>query len=136
MSSVSIKPVARSLFLCRTCVGYPNGRVDLYEIFNEVKAPTWPHVEQQFCLVAQLTDGQGIVDCFLDIRFLPTGLLVHTTATNQLSFPARVSIRWLVVSVLGCRFDQASLYGVELFCNNHWVCETTFLVRSSGMGQR
>ncbi len=128
MSAVSIAPTARSLFLCRTYVGYPNGRVDLYEIFNEMNPPVLPHVEPQFCLVAQLVGGLGVVDFFFDIRFQPTRQLIHTTATNQVSFRSRSSIRWLVVSERGCRFDQASLYGVELFCNNQWVCDTTLFV--------
>jgi hypothetical protein len=117
------------LFLCQSYVGYPNGRVDLYGLFPEVTAPAFPHVEPQFCVVAQLTDGLGTVDFFIDIRYRPTGQLVHSTLTNQVSFRARSSIRWLMVTIRGCRFDQPGLYTVELFCNNQWICDTTLLVR-------
>lgn len=54
----SVVPVAKSLFLCDLQIGYDDGKVDLYGLFNAIR-PTegFPHTHERFCIFAQLNNG-------------------------------------------------------------------------------
>src|SRR5262245_18878626 len=132
--ATSIQPVAKALYLCDYQVGYPNGKVDLYGLFNAIR-PTagFPHIHDRFCVFVQLTNGLGNVPFFIDIRFAANDELVWTTTTKQLHFPTRDTLLQVAHTVESCRFDRPGLYLVELFCDNNWVCDTQMLLRDSGV---
>jgi hypothetical protein len=127
--SVSILPVAKSLYLCDYHVGYSNGKVDLYGLFNAIRPQTgFPYTQGRFCVFAQLINGLGRVSFHIDIRFAETDELVQTTEVRELTFPTRSTVLQLALAITGCRFERPGLYLVELFCNNTWECDTQLLL--------
>ncbi len=127
---MAIIPVARSLFVCESVVGYHDGKLDLYGIFNAIRpANGFPHTHRPFCAFAQLTNGLGQVPCFMDIRFAPSKELVFTTETRNLTFPDRHTIVQVAMNLEGCTFPHPGLYHLEVFCDNTWVCDTELFLR-------
>jgi hypothetical protein len=125
-----IVPVARAIYLCDYHFGYSNGKIDLYGLFNAIRPQGgYPYTRSRFCFFAQLTNDLGRVPFFVDIRFAATDELVWMTETRELNFPDRHSIVQLALLIEGCRFERAGLYGLELFCDNTWVCDTQLLLR-------
>jgi hypothetical protein len=126
----SVVPVAKALSLCDYHVGYSDGKVDLYGLFNAIRPQSgYPYTRGRFCVFAQLVNGLGPVPFFVDIRFAATDELVWTTEVRHLRFPDRTTVVQMALSIEGCRFDRAGLYVLELFCDNTWVCDTQLLLR-------
>ena len=125
MSQPTIIPVAKGLYLCDGCIGFPKQKTDIVGLFNSIRALQYPHVQQQFVIFAQLVGGLGQVPFYLDVRFAATDQLVHTTNTQTLHFPLRDRLVQLAYTIQGCRFSQPGIYLVELFCAGQWVADTT-----------
>jgi hypothetical protein len=126
----SIVPVAKSIFLCDYHVGYRDGKVDLYGLFNAIRPRNgYPHIQGSFCAFAQLSNGFGQVQFFLDLRSLETDELVWTSETHELSFPHRTAVVQMAMTVEGCQFEHPGMYALALFCNNTSVCDTLVLLR-------
>lgn len=126
----SIVPVAKSLFLCDYHVGYSNGKVDLYGLFNAIRPQSgYPYTRGRFCVFAQLNNGLGQIPLFIYIRFAETEEFVWRTQVRNLQFPDRTTVIQVAVSIEGCIFERPGLYILELFCDNTWVCDTTILLR-------
>jgi hypothetical protein len=118
-----IIPTAKALYLCDHHLA-TGGKADLYGIFGAIRPPHgYPHIHKQFCVFAQLTNGLGAVPFFVDVRDAETDTLVHTTKTRHLNFPDRTTVMQLALTIEGCRFERPSLYLIELFCDNTWVCD-------------
>ena len=128
-------PVAKAIYLCDYHVGYSNGKVDLYGLFNAIHPQNgFPFVHARFCVFSQLINGLGIVPFFVDIRLADNDELVWTTETRQLTFPDRKTVVQVALMIEGCRFERPGLYILELFCDNTWVCDTQLLCdRRSGV---
>ena len=127
---VSIVPVAKAISLCDFHVGYGDGKVDLYGLFNAIKpAAGYPYTLGRFCIFVQLVNGLGQVPFFVDIRFAETDELVWNTEVRQLQFSDRTTVVQLALSIEGCRFERPGLYTLELFCDNTWVCDTRIQLR-------
>jgi hypothetical protein len=119
-----IVPVAKSIYICDYHIGFDDGKVDLYGIFNAIRPPDgFPYHRTRFCLFAQLSGGLGEVPFFFDIRHAQRGELVHTTLTNRLRFPDRTTVVQVAMNIEGCDFAYPGLYFIELFCDNAWVCD-------------
>jgi hypothetical protein len=55
---MAIVPVAKAMFLCDFHIGYSNGKVDLYGLFNAIRPEHgYPYNRGQFCVFAQLING-------------------------------------------------------------------------------
>ncbi|OWK38207.1 hypothetical protein FRUB_07327 [Fimbriiglobus ruber] len=122
--------MAKAISLCDHHVGYRDGKVDLYGLFNAIRPQSgYPYTRGRFCLFAQLINGLGPVPFFVDIRSAETDELVWTTEVRQLQFPDRTTVVQVALSIEGCRFDRPGLYVLELFCDNTWVCDTQVLLR-------
>ena len=68
---MAVVPVAKAMYLCDYQIGYDNGKVDLYGLFNAIRpANGYPYTCSRFCIFAQLTDGQGRIPFFIDVRFV------------------------------------------------------------------
>jgi hypothetical protein len=118
--TASVLPVAKALSLCDYHVGYTDGKVDLYGLFNAIRPRTgFPYTRGRFCVFAQLINGLGSVPFFIDIRFAETDELIWTTAVNELVFPSRSTVVQLAVTIEGCRFERPGLYFLELFCEKY-----------------
>ena len=120
-----IIPVAKALYLCDGHLGFPSHKTDLVGIFNSIRPKKYPHVQKHFVIFAQLISGLGPVPFYFDVRFAPTGQLVHTTNSHKLNFPHRHKLVQLAYTMQNCRFPQAGIYLVELFCGGQWVADTT-----------
>src|SRR5260221_4889707 len=96
---MSIVPAVIGLQACEDHIGYEDGKVDLYSIFNGVRAPhSFPHVLGRFCLFAQLINGLGELPFHFEIRHAVTDTLIYVTATKRLRFLTRTSKMQLVMS--------------------------------------
>jgi len=127
---MAVVPVAKAMYLCDYHIGYSNGKVDLYGLFNAIRPKAgFPYTRNRFCVFAQLLNGLGQVPFFIDLRFAQTDELVHTTEIRSLTFPDRHTVVQLAMVIEGCRFQSPGLYLVELFCDNTWVCDTQLLLR-------
>ena len=123
----SVAPVAKAIYLCDEHVGYGDGKVDLYGLFNAIRpASEYPYVNGRFCVFTQLVSGLGVVSYFVDIRDAATLELVWTSIVRTLTFPARSTVLYVVQAVEACCFPRSGLYLVEVYCNNAWVCDTQF----------
>lgn len=125
MSQAIIIPVAKALYLCDGCIGFPNQKTDLVGLFNAIRPQYYPHVHQQIVLFAQLISGLGKVPFYFDIRFAATDQLIHTTNTQVVQFPHRRKLVQLVYTLQACPFPQSGIYLVELHCDGQWVADTT-----------
>jgi len=124
LAPATIIPVAKGLYLCDGHIGFPNQKTDLVGIFNSIRPAKYPHVQKHFLIFAQLISGLGQVPFFLDLRFAPTGQLIHTTNTRVLNFPHRDKLVQLAYTMQNCSFPQPGIYLVELFCDGQWVADT------------
>lgn len=120
-----IIPASRSLFLCDFHVGYQDGRVDLYGIFNALRPAIYPHVRRQVVVYAHLTGGLGHVPFFFDVRRASNDELIRTTGVRSVHFPDRGANVQLAMTLEGVRFTEPGVYVFSLFCHNTWVCDTT-----------
>src|SRR3954453_20484624 len=102
----AVVPVPKAITLCDHHVGYTDGKVDLYGVFNAIRPRAgFPYTRSRFCVFVQLTDGSGKVPFFVDIRFAATDELVWTAEVKHLSFRDRTTIVQLALPLEGCRFE-------------------------------
>src|SRR5687768_13577140 len=114
----TVVPFARSLYLCKQHIGYEDGTVDLYGIFNSHRATNgYPVSGLRFCAFAQLSNGLGKVPFYFDIRNAATSELVWTTGQRELRFANRRQVVQLAMSIENCPFRDAGVYLIELYCN-------------------
>ena len=121
----AIIPFAKALYLCDGHIGMANQKTDLVGIFNSIRAPTYPHVQQHFVIFAQLIGGLGQIPFYFDVTLSQTGQLLHTTNTHVLNFPRRDKLIQLAYTMQGCLFPARGVYLVELFCDGQWVADTS-----------
>lgn len=128
--AASIVPVAKALSLCDYHIGYANGKVDLYGLFNSIRPRNgYPHTRSRFCVFAQLLNGLGEVSFDVDLRYAGTDELIWSSKPRELFFPNRTTTLQVAVTVENCRFEHAGIYVLEFLCNNTWVCDTQLLLR-------
>jgi hypothetical protein len=120
-----IIPFAKALYLCDGHLGFANQKADLMGIFNAIRAPSYPHVQKQFVIFAQLIGGLGPVPFYFDVTLLQTGQVIQTTNTHVLQCPRRSTVMQLAYTMQGCLFSASGDYLVELFCDGQWVADTT-----------
>src|ERR1700690_1468556 len=102
LSLPAITPVAKSLYLCDGHIGFANQKTDLVGIFNSIRAPAYPHMQQHFVIFAQLIGGLGPISFYFDVSFSQTGQLVHTTNTHIVNFSRRDKLIQLAYTMQGC----------------------------------
>jgi hypothetical protein len=122
--SDDIIPVSRSLFLCDFHVGYQDGRVDLYGLFNAIRPAIYPHTRRHLVVFAQLVNGLGDVPFFFEIRRERDDELVRATAEHTIHFADRRATIQAVMTIEDVLFAEPGMYVVSLFCHNTWVCDT------------
>src|SRR5579871_5199455 len=97
---MAVLPVAKAMYLCDYHVGYANGKVDLYGLFNAIRSPVgFPYTLRRFCVFAQLVNGLGEVPFFVDIRQAATDDLIYTAETRTLTFPDRNRIIQMALTI-------------------------------------
>ncbi len=126
--AAGVLPVLKGIYLCEYHVGYENGKVDLYNIFNALHPENYPYTHEQFTVFAQLVNGLGETPFYFDIRRTDTEQLVHTTNVNHLRFHNRQLTVQLAMRIEECTFPEPGVYSIELFCDNQLVSDTTILL--------
>lgn len=126
--SDAIIPLSRSLFVCDSYTGYPDGRIDLAGLFSTIRPAVYPHTRRRFVVFVQLCGGQGETPFFFEIRRESDDELIRTTAVRGFRFPDRVTPVNLAVSVEDVVFTEPGVYVVSLFCHNEWVCDTAVML--------
>jgi hypothetical protein len=121
----AIVPFAKALYLCDGHLGFANQKTDLVGIFNSIRAPSYPHVQQHFVIFSQLIGGLGQVPFYFDVTLSQTEQLVHTTNRHVANFPRRDQLIQLAYTMRGCRFRVPGVYLIELYCDGQWVADTT-----------
>ncbi|MBX9582956.1 MAG: hypothetical protein K2X87_21835 [Gemmataceae bacterium] len=124
-----IVPVTRSLFLCDFHVGYQDGRVDLYGVFNALRPAVYPHVRERFVAYAHLTGGVGDVPIQLAVRPADADVPSHVTPVRVLRFRDRVAVHQFAYTIEGVRFPDPGSYLVELYGHGKMICDTTLRLR-------
>lgn len=126
---MAVIPTASSLFVCDYHIAERRGKVDLYGLFNGIRAPRgFPHSSSRFCLFAQLLNGLGTVSVRFDIRHAENEELVRRTDEPSITFPNRTTMIQVAMTVTRTTFPYPGVYFIELFCNNTWVCDTRLLL--------
>ncbi len=126
--SDEIIPVSRSLFVCEFHVGYQDGRVDLYGIFNGLRPAVFPHTRHRLVVFVQLSGGRGETPFFFEIRRESDDELIRTTAVRAFRSADRVTPVNLAMTVEDVGFTEPGVYVVSLFCHNTWVCDTAVML--------
>ncbi len=121
----TIIPFVKALYLCDGHLGFANQKTDLVGIFNSIRAPAYPHLQQHFVIFAQLIGGLGQIPFCFDVTIPQTGQLVQTTNTHVVNFPRRDKLIQLACTMQGCLFPSPGVYLVELFCDGQWVADTS-----------
>ncbi len=123
--SSHVIPVSRSLIACDFHVGYQDGRVDLYGIFNALRPAIYPHVRPQVVVFAQLTGGVGDVPFYFEVRHWGRDEALSRTTVNRVRFPNRTAVVQIAMTIERLRLPEPGLYVIDLFCHDAWVCDTT-----------
>jgi hypothetical protein len=127
---VAILPVLNEITICERYTGYPNGRVDLYGLFNTIHASDgFPCAIESFCLFAQLTNGEGVYDFFVRVANADRKSVVRQTDTYRLRFGAITEVTQVALYLEDVRFTEPGKYLIELFCADDLVCETVLLIK-------
>lgn len=116
--------MSRSLYLCDSYTGHPNGRIDLTGIFSAIRPAVYPHIRRFVCFV-QLSGGLGDTPVFFTIRRERDDALIRTTTEGTVRFVDRVAPVNIALTLEGVRFQESGVYVVSLFCHNTWMCDTT-----------
>ena len=127
--SNEIIPVSRSLYLCDFHVGYQDGKVDLYGIFNAIRADSFPLARPRLVVFVQLSGGIGDVPFYFDVRQDGTDVGICTTPIRSMRFSSRTAVIQLAMTIEGVHFPEPGMYVIDLFCHNKWVCDATVLVQ-------
>lgn len=125
---MAVVPFAKAVYLCEE-VDVEGGMLNLYGLFNSIRAPQFPHRHETFVCFAQLLGGLGTVPCHVDVRRADTNHLVHCTNLYPLRFPDRETLIQFRVNIEACVFDSPGVYLVELYCDNVWVADTALRLR-------
>lgn len=127
-------PSTRGVIICDFCVGYSNGTVDLYGVFNRITSPVFPIVRDRICVYAQLSDSEGDVPFYVNLRDAADDRLVFTSQPQVLHFEDRLSVTHMAYTIEDCRIPRAGVYLIELLCNNELVADTRVTMLRQDIG--
>lgn len=99
MSTATIAPVAKALYLCDGHIGVPGAKTDLVGLFDGIAPAHYPHRQKYFVVYARLLQGLGQVPFYVDIRYAPTRQLVHVSGTHTLVFPDQHTLVEMALTV-------------------------------------
>lgn len=118
-----ILPFAQQLVICDSYSPAAAGKIDLAGCFHTIRPRSFPHVHDEFAVVAHLTGGAGTVTAFIDVRNTTTSELVYWTHPHQFHIPSRETVVRLVNVLEGVPFPEPGIYLVELYCENTAIAD-------------
>ena len=125
----SVIPSAKSLTLCDAVATREGGRTTLHGLFNSLRIVTFPYSLGHFCAFAQLSHGLGEVETHFEVSEVGADTPLYVTSPRRIEFPNRDFLIQLAVEIRGCTFQRPGFYLVQLFCDDQWVCDTSFQLR-------
>jgi hypothetical protein len=128
---MAVVPVAQALYLCEE-IDVEGGALNLYALFNAIRASGFPHTQESFCVFAQLSGGLGEIPAHFDVVRARDDRVVYVSETQRLRFDRRSQLIRLSVTFEGVTFDEPGVYLVQLFCDNTWVADVPFELREGG----
>jgi hypothetical protein len=111
-------PYAQQLVVCDRYAPAAAGKLDMTGCFHTIRPRSFPHVHDEFCVVAHLTGGLGEVTAFIDIRDAATSQLVYWSHPHRFHIPDRQTVVRPVNTLEGVPFSEPGIYFVELYCEN------------------
>jgi hypothetical protein len=125
---MAVIPVAKALYLCEE-VDVEGGQVNLYALFNTIRASTFPHKPEPFCVFAQLGGGLGEVPVHFDIVRARDESVIYVSEVNRQQFARRSQVIQLSMKFEAVVFREPGVYLVQLFCDNSWVADVVLDLR-------
>jgi len=85
--AAAVIPSAKAIYLCDFHVGYSNGKIDLYCLFNSIRPTAYPYRKESFVYFARLLGGLGDVSFHIDTRRAADQQLIHWDGHPDSSLP-------------------------------------------------
>ena len=120
-----ILPAARGIVVCENYAVEPDGRIDLYGVFNGIRPRTYPYRRERIAVFAQLVNGIGKVPFQIHVQHAASESPTFSTKIQELYFPSRLLAVQLAMRIEGCVFDRPGVYFIQLECASQWITETT-----------
>jgi hypothetical protein len=112
------------LFLCDLLiVEAQTQKVSLINLFERVRAQSFPSPPRPFVVYAFLTDGFGDVELMIEIEGLSRMERVYSY-TTRVRFPDRVTATHFKFTVTDCSFPRPGQYQVVLYANREPIAQT------------
>jgi hypothetical protein len=129
---MSIRPVARGLFVCEQVQNPPNSKnFTLVNCFNGLRVPKFPSPPTDFNVFAVLTGGLGAVKMWLMVSRLQDNQVIYSREF-RVEFVDRVAEARFSLRLKNMVFPVAGQYVVELLADREWVAQTVINVGSEG----
>jgi len=125
-----IVPVVQPLLLCEE-IDEESGALNVYGLFNALRAEQFPHARELFCVFAQLSGGLGEMSYHFDLIRARDERLVHASHSRRLRFDRRSQLIQLFARFEGVVFEEPGVYLLQLFCDNTWVADVTVEMRET-----
>ena len=119
---MAVIPVAQPLMLCEE-IDEEGGAVNVYGLFNAMRAVSFPYRRELFGVFVQLRGGLGTITIHYDIVRARDNRTVHFTNPRALRFDRRTQLVQSITHLENIVFEEAGVYLVQLFCDNVWVAD-------------
>ncbi len=119
-----IVPVVQPLMLCEE-IDEEGGMLNVYGLFNVLRAELFPHTRELFCVFAQLSGGLGEMSFHYDLVRSRDERLVRTSHLQRFRFDRRSQLIQLFARFEDIVFEEPGVYLLQLFCDNTWVADVS-----------
>ena len=117
-----ILPVAKMLYVCDDVVRDPHsGKVSVLNIWDTVRASSFPHVLGKLCVFSPFRGGLGVIPFRIEITQAETGELIGYPVSFTLSFKDRTVRQDVRNKIKPVVFPSPGTYFVALYCNQEFV---------------
>lgn len=122
--AVSEEPLARGLFLCDWLIlDAQTNKVSLINLFDRVRAPSFPSSPRPFVVYACLTNGFGDIELRVDIES-DDGLRLVFSQSLYVRFVDRLAAVHCKFMIGNCSFPEAGGYQVVLYADGSPIAQT------------
>ena len=126
-----IFPVAKKLYICDDVLRDPDsGKVSVLNIWETIRAHSFPHLLDKLCVFAQFRSGLGEVPFRIEITRADTGHLTGKLSEFSLSFEDRSTRHDVTCTLRKVAFPSPGTYFVALYCNREFVDDQPIRVLS------
>ena len=128
-------PIVRYLIACGDILvdRFPPWNVTLVNVVSAIRSlqyPPFPFQHAELCVFAQLANGRGSAELWLQIVRVDDDEVVFKGSKHLVSFRRNplesVGVRFRVVS---CQFPSPGLYHIEPWCDGQMIAQQPLVVR-------